>query len=185
MQSVIKDKVYTAEEYFQLDESGEIRHEFINGYLYEMSGASREHHKLCKKLLRIFEDFLQEKEYEVFIENMKVKIPNERIYYYPDIIVTNEKQTNENRYVQFEPLLLAEVTSDSTRKTDMVDKLIQYQKFSSLKYYLIVEQDKQEIIVISRNAENNWQSETYNETTAIINLPALDLQFNLQEIYSL
>jgi Uma2 family endonuclease len=45
--------------------------------------------------------------------------------------------------------------SDSTRKTDMVDKLIQYQKYSSLKYYLIVEQDKEEVIVVSRNAEGN------------------------------
>jgi Uma2 family endonuclease len=86
--------------------------------------------------------------------------------------------------VQFEPSLLIEVTSDSTRKADMVDKLIQYQKFPSLKYYLIVEQDKQEIIVISRNSEGNWQSETYNQPETIINLPALEIQINLKDIYA-
>jgi Uma2 family endonuclease len=134
--------------------------------------------------LRFFEDELQKSGYEVFIENMKVKIPNEKIYFYPDIIVTKEKQTNENRYVQFEPSLLIEVTSDSTRKTEMVDKLIQYQKFSSLKYYLIVEQDKQEIIVISRNSEVSWQSETYNQPETIINLSALEIQVNLKDIYA-
>lgn len=185
MQSMIKDKAYSVEEYFQFEESSEIRHEFINGYLYEISGASRKHHFICKNLLFFFEKLLRTKGYLIFIENMKIKIPNEIIYYYPDIIVTNEKQTNENRYVQFQPVLLAEVTSDSTRKTDMVDKLIQYQKFPSLKYYLIVEQDKEEIIVISRNVQGNWHSETYNETTATINLCALEIQLNLQEIYSL
>ncbi|MEO8711937.1 MAG: Uma2 family endonuclease [Parafilimonas sp.] len=185
MQSVLKDKVYDVDEYFLLEESGEVRHEFINGNLYEMSGASREHHKICKKLLRFFESYLEKKGYETFIENMKVKIPGEKIYYYPDILITNEQQTDENRYVQFQPALLAEVVSDSSRKTDMVDKLIQYQKFSSLKYYLIVEQDKQEIIVVSCNADGKWQSETYNQPDAIINLSALEIQINLQEIYAL
>ena len=46
MQSALKDKHYTVEEYFKLEEADEVRHEFINGNLYEVSGASREHHKL-------------------------------------------------------------------------------------------------------------------------------------------
>ncbi len=184
MQPVLKDKDFSVEEYILFEESSEVHHEFINGYLYEMSGASREHHKLCKKLLRFFENFLEKKGYEIFIENMKVKIPNEKIYYYPDILLTNEKQNNENRYVQFQPVLLAEIVSDSSRKTDMVDKLIQYQKFSSLKYYLIVEQDKQEVIVISRDKQNNWQSETCNQPDSIINLPAPEIQLSIKEIYA-
>lgn len=183
MQSALKDKVYSVEEYILLEESGEVRHEFINDSLYEMSGASTLHNLLCQNLLLIFRALLKPKGFYIFMENVKVKIPNEKIYYYPDIVVTNEKQTAETRYIQFEPSLLAEVTSNSTHKIDMVDKLIQYQKFPSLKYYLIVEQDKQEIIVISRNAEGTWQSETYNQPEAIISLPALEIQLNLKEVY--
>lgn len=183
MQTALKDKAYSVEEYFLLEESGEIRHEFINSYLYEMSGASDNHNLICQSLLLLFRSLLKPKGFYTFIENMKVKIHNENIYYYPDIVVTNEERNDETRYVKFQPLLLAEVTSDSTRKIDMVDKLIQYQKYPSLKYYLIVEQDKQEIIVVSRNAEGNWQSETYNEPDAIINLPALEIQLSVKEIY--
>ena len=127
---------------------------------------------------------LEKKGYEVFIESMKVKIPGENIYYYPDILVTREAQTDENRYVQFEPELIAEVISDFSRTRDMVDKLIQYQKFNSLKYYLIIEHDKQEIIVVSRNAEAHWQSETYNQPDTTIKLPALEIEFKLSDIYS-
>ena len=50
MEAAELNKIYTIPEYFLLEESCEIRHEFINGYLIEMSGASREHHKICKKL---------------------------------------------------------------------------------------------------------------------------------------
>lgn len=184
MQSVLKDKHYSVEDYFLLEESGEVRHEFINGYIYEMSGASREHHLICQNLFLIFRTLLKAKGFYVFIANIKAKIPHENIYFYPDILTTNEPQTNENRYVQFQPQLLVEVVSEHSRTRDMVDKLIQYQKFPSLKYYLIVEQDKQEIIVISRNAEGNWQSETFNVPEAIINLTALEIQINLKDVYA-
>ena len=59
MKATELDKIYTIPEYFSLEESSEIRHEFINGYLIEMSGASREHHKICKNLLRLLENLLQ------------------------------------------------------------------------------------------------------------------------------
>ncbi len=185
MQSSLKDKQLTIEEYFFIEERSEVRHEFVNGNLYEMSGASREHHKICKKLLFIFEALLGNKGYEIFIENMKVKISNERKYYYPDIVVTKEAQTDENRYVQFEPVLLAEVVSDFSRTRDMVDKLIQYQKFSSLKYYLIIEQEKPEVTIVSRNKEDNWQSETYNSPEERIVLAAIEAEFTVSEIYNI
>ena len=62
MQSVLKDKEITVEEYIRIEEASEVRHEFIKGYLYEMSGASREDHKICKKLLRFFETMLKKKD---------------------------------------------------------------------------------------------------------------------------
>jgi Uma2 family endonuclease len=183
MQSAIENKKFTVEEYFIYEESNEIRHEFINGNLYEMSGASREHHQICKRLFFFFEKLLAASGYEIFIENMKVKIPGENIFFYPDIIVTQEIQTDKNRYAQYEPGLLAEVTSETTRTKDMIDKFLQYQKISSLKYYLIAEQDRPQIIVVSKNENGNWQSETYTGKEAIINLPLFNLTLPLQEIY--
>ena len=59
MQSAIENKKFTVEEYFIYEESNEIRHEFINGNLYEMSGASREHHFICQNLLFFFMKILR------------------------------------------------------------------------------------------------------------------------------
>jgi Uma2 family endonuclease len=118
------------------------------------------------------------------MESMKVKIPGENIYYYPDILVTPELQTDENRYVQFEPELLAEVISDFSRKKDLVDKLIYYQKFNSPQYYLILERERQEITVINRTAQGSWQSETYNELESVIKLAHFEIEFKLSEVYS-
>ena len=65
----------------------------------------------------------------------------------------------------------------------MLDKFLQYQKISSLKYYLIAEQDKPEIIVVSKNENGNWQSETYSGKDGVINLPLFNLTLPLKEIY--
>ena len=184
MQSAIENEKFTVEEYFIYEESNEIRHEFINGNLYEMSGASREHHFICQNLLFFFMKLLKEKGYSIFIESMKVKIPGERIFFYPDIIVTHETQTNQNRCAQFQPEILAEVTSETTRTKDVIDKFLQYQKISSLKYYLIAEQDKPQIIIVSKNENGNWQSETYSGKEAIIDLPLFNITLPLKEIYN-
>lgn len=170
MESLELNKTYSVSEYFSLEESGDVRHEFINGNLIEMSGASREHHKTCKNLLRILEDLLMSNGYEVYIENMKVKIPNENRYYYPDIFISKEAQTDENKYVQFKPELIVEVLSEATRVKDVTDKFIQYRKIESLNYYLLVEPEKVLILLNFKDEKNNWEMLSFTQKDEIISL---------------
>ncbi|MDQ6843622.1 MAG: Uma2 family endonuclease [Bacteroidota bacterium] len=182
MKSIELNKIYTVQEYFLLEESGEIRHEFINGNLIEMSGPSREHHKICKNLLRLLENLLKDKGYEVYIENMKVKIENENQYYYPDIFITKEPKTQENRYVQFQPELIIEVLSETTRTKDLIDKFIQYRKISTLKYYLVVEAQK--CLILCNSKENGeWNMFSYTQLNEIINLTLFNIELPVEKIY--
>jgi Uma2 family endonuclease len=183
MESLELHKTYTVPEYFLLEESGDIRHEFINGNLIEMSGASREHHKICKRLLRLLENMLDNKGYEVYIENMKVKIQNENQYYYPDIFITKEAETDENKYVQFEPELIVEVLSETTRAKDMVDKFIQYRKINSLNYYLIVEPEKYLVLCNFKDENGEWNMVSYTKPDEIIQFPKLNISLSLADIY--
>jgi Uma2 family endonuclease len=184
MKPVEANKTYTISEYILLEEAGEIRHEFINGNLIEISGASREHHKMCKRLLAVLELLLTDLDYEVYIENMKVAIPGENQFYYPDIMVTNETETDQNRYVQYEPTLIAEVLSETTLTKDIVDKFIQYRKIPSLQYYLLVQPEKPLVICYFKNANNEWDMLSYTQMDEIINLPKLELSFSLQKLYT-
>ncbi len=72
MKSLELHKIYTVPEYFSLEESGDIRHEFINGNLIEMPGGSREHHFICQNILFALLSSLKPLGFNVFIENMKV-----------------------------------------------------------------------------------------------------------------
>ena len=184
MKSIESNKIYTVEEYFLLEESEEVRHEFINGNLIEMSGASREHHKICKNLLRELEKLLGGKGYEVYMENMKVKIQNENQYYYPDIFITKEPETDENRFVQFQPELIVEVLSETTRTKDMVDKFIQYRKIDSLQYYLLVEPEKLLVLCNSKDKNGDWDTASYTKGDETIKLPILNIELPLEKLYN-
>jgi Uma2 family endonuclease len=179
-----KVKVYTVAEYILLEEAGEMRHEFIKGNLFEISVASREHHKLCKKLLRLLEDLLLTKGYEVNMENMKVAIPGGNQFFYPDIFITKEKQTDQNKYIQYEPELIIEVLSESTRTKDSIDKFIQYRKIETLKYYLIAEPEKCLVMCYFKQANGEWDMVSYTQKEEVITLPNLTISLPLNQIYT-
>jgi len=183
MQSLELHKIYTVPEYFSLEEAGEVRHEFINGNLIEMPADSREHHKICTNLLLTFLHLEKSSCYEVFTQNMKVKIQNENQYYYPDIFITKEAETDENKYVQFEPELIVEVLSETTRAKDMVDKFIQYRKIKTLNYYLLVEPEKCLVLCNFKNEEGEWNMISYTKPDETIPLPNLNISLAMVDIY--
>ncbi len=115
MDLTIGTPIITLEEYIRSEEASDIRHEFIDGKLTAMSGASRRHNFICQNILLLLTNLVKSKGYFVFMENMKVKIYGENKYYYPDIFITKEPDSEATRYVQYNPELIMEVLSDSTR----------------------------------------------------------------------
>lgn len=178
------NKTYTTSEYFLSEEAGDVRHEFINGNLIEIPDDSREHHFICQNILRTLETLFSNNAYEVYIGSMKVKIQNENQYYYPDIFITKEPETDENRFVQFQPELIVEVLSETTRTKDMVDKFIQYRRINSLQYYLLVEPQKLLVLCNSKDKNGDWDTASYTKADEIIQLPILHIELSLEKIYN-
>lgn len=147
-----------------------------------MSGASGEHHKICKNIVRLLENLLKNNGYEVYMENMKVKIQDENQFYYPDIFITKEPETDNNRYVQFAPGLIAEVLSETTRTRDMVDKFIQYRKINTLSCYILVEPQKCLVLSNIKDEKGGWDMVSYTKPDIIIQLPALKVSLPLNDI---
>lgn len=183
METILKDKTYTTQEYFEIEEGSEVRHEFINGQLFEMAGASTEHYLMVKRIERFLESLFEQKGFWVYRENMKVKITGEDKYFYPDVFITIEANTDANRYSKNHPELIVEVSSDGTFRTDAVDKLIAYQKITSLKYYLIVDPENIEVLVYTKDNEGGWLSEAFHNKTDIVLLKKWDVALPVEAIY--
>ena len=185
MIQAIDDKIYTVEEYIQLDEASDIRHEFINGQLYDMLGVSDLHNEICYNLTFLLKTHLAGKDYKVYMEGVKVKIQGEGHYTYPDVFVTNHPDDLQNKYIKQFPKLLIEVLSDSTRKYDTIDKFIQYQKIETLEYYILVEPEFMYINCFSKDDTSEWQSAIYNKIEDSVPLKKLAIELPLKGIYNL
>lgn len=179
MKAIDTHKKLSDEEYFLFEEKSELRHELINGNLYEMSGVSIFHNDIVRNLLFILHPLSKGKDWKLVFENFKIKTPDEN-YFYPDIAVCYSKT---EKYFSAEPLLIVEVLSDTTRKYNLTDKFIQYQKIETLEYYLCVEPEQQ-VVLFYYKQENEWITETFTKDEQLISLPKLNISFSLKDIYN-
>ncbi|MBC7890140.1 MAG: Uma2 family endonuclease [Ferruginibacter sp.] len=168
------------EAYLAFEEKSEVKHEYYFENLVEMAGASFLHNLINGNLFFIFKMLFKDKNERVFMEGFKAFIKSESIFFYPDLMVSLPEQ---HEYYSTQPVLIAEVLSESTRKFDMVDKFIQYQKLDTLQYYLLAEPEKHLVIVHKKTADNGWQTDTYTSITDIIDLPTFQISIALKDIY--
>ncbi|MCW3088989.1 MAG: hypothetical protein JWP81_58 [Ferruginibacter sp.] len=173
-------KFESIEEYLAFEEKSELRHEYYFENLVEMSGTTKLHNKIVFFLTLLLRQKLALQKFDISSEQVKAFIKSENIFFYPDVMVAFQE---DNEYFNSQPILIAEVLSESTRKFDMVDKFIQYQKIETLQYYLLLEPDKYLVIAHKKAADGDWQTFTYTSLTDVIDLPALQISIELKDIY--
>ncbi|WP_417915802.1 Uma2 family endonuclease [Candidatus Electronema sp. JC] len=166
-------------EYLEGELLSDAKHEFIDGAVYAMAGASADHGRIAGNLFAAFLRHLQERKSpcEPFQADMKVKAGKK--FFYPDVLVSCEQE--ENDYYRNAPLLIVEVVSQSTRKTDNTVKRLTYQNLPSLKEYVLIEQDFVDVEVCRRI--NHWRPEHYYLGDAV-HFASVDLTLPVEDIYA-
>ncbi len=172
----------TVEEYIQSELKAECRHEYINGQLFEMP-VEKDINNEVAGLIYAFLFRLKSQGFQIYNHDVKVAIPGGSKYYYPDVFVTKEAKTEKNRYIKYEPELIVEVISTTSRTTDTVDKYIDYKIIPSLKYYLVVEPEITYITLHAKNKEGKWEATLYSSLNDVIPLPLLETSLPLTEVY--
>ena len=184
MKEAITNIILTEDEYIRYELDSEIRHELINETLIAMPGDSPIHNYITGSFYILFRELLKGTPYSVFMEDVKLKITDEKKYFYPDIFLTKKKFDPSKGYIMHDAELIVEVLSPTTRLFDTVDKFIEYKKIPSLKYYLLAEPEKQYINCFSKNNEGMWESLIYTELQEKIELKQIEnISFALQSIY--
>ena len=173
----------TVEEYIAFEEKAEAKHEFINGKLYEMPGTTDFHNLICQQIAFLFKMLLKGKGFQVFQENIKVRITDDKDYTYPDVFFTCHESDSASRHIKRHPSVIVEVLSDGTRVYDKTDKFIRYQKIESLEYYLTVEPEKPLVECYVKLSDGSWEVETYTQLSESIKLPKLKIELLMSDIY--
>jgi Uma2 family endonuclease len=170
----------TFEAYLELEERQEIRHEFVDGFMFAMAGATKFHNVIAGNIYSKARIAARAKaNCAAYIENVKLRTPNS-IGYYPDVVVTCEDDINE--LVIHKPCFFVEVLSNSTEDIDRGEKWLIYQKAASLKMYVLVSQNKKFLEIYKRNPDDTWQYSTLEESGQF-EFSCLDFAITLEEIF--
>lgn len=182
MLALEKYTLISVEDYLAGELDGEVRHELINGEVYAMTGGTKNHSALIGLIQSfIANHLLTNNTYSKcrsYPSDLKVRVNNN--FYYPDVVITCEENTQIHSTYTEQPLIIIEVLSKSTRKIDQTIKLEQYTSIPSLQEYILVEQDIAEIEVIRRN--QHWQPQYYYLDDQIT-FESIGLTLHVADIY--
>ena len=164
-------------DYLQGELLAETKHEYIDGQVHAMAGASENHNLLSVNIATELKTRLKGTPCRIFIADMKVKVGAN--YFYPDVMVVCQED-NDNEYYKTAPVIIVEVLSKSTRRFDQTDKRLRCQRIPTLKEYVLIEQDKGEIQVFSK--KDQWQS-FYYYLGDDITFSSLGVTVRVEDIY--
>jgi Uma2 family endonuclease len=140
MSAAPKSRKLTAAEYFTIEEKSDVKHEFFDGEMFAMAGASREHNALTRNLVIELGGRLKGGPCEVFVADQRVKVDRTGLFTYPDVLIVcgPAEYAPENRDTLTNPRVVIEVLSDSTERYDRTTKFRHYQRLPSLQEYVLV-----------------------------------------------
>lgn len=168
-------------EYLEGEAFAEERHEYADGKVFAMAGASEMHEIVAGGLFAPIFMHLKGSPCRAFKGDMKLKVNVQRreLGYYPDIMVGCDPSDDHSLFKE-KPKLIVEIMSDY--KKDHVEKLFAYQQIPTLDQYLVVSQDSAERRAWLYQRDNEWQQEE-GAPGGVITLSSIDFSIGLDELY--
>ncbi|NJK49365.1 Uma2 family endonuclease [Candidatus Gracilibacteria bacterium] len=171
------------EKYLEMEEQSDNKHEYIDGEVYAMAGASDAHVTIALNLASSLRNHVRNRGCRVYIADMKAHIQSLNRYYYPDVMVTCDDRDKETPiYKQF-PCLIVEVLSDSTEAFDRGDKFADYQQIESLQEYILINTKRQRVECLRRGDDGLWILQSYTSLQDFYQLQSIDFEGTMTELY--
>ncbi|MFM9266825.1 Uma2 family endonuclease [Tychonema sp. BBK16] len=181
-----KQKIYTLDEYRELEETAEFRNEYRDGEIVQMSGGTINHSRIIRNLSRVLGNLLEDQPYELFHNDLRLWIPRYRRGTYPDVmVIEGEPIFNEGRSDEIlNPVLIVEVLSKSTKDFDKEDKFRFYRSIPEFHEYVLVNQSEFLVAQYIKTESNDWLFREYEGESVIVAFAALGVEISMSEIYN-
>ena len=176
----------TEEEYLAIERASESKHEYFDGEVFAMAGASLPHNRIVGNILSTLDRRLRGSRCEPLPSDMRIHIPSKRKFTYADVLVvcgTPQFAPGPPDNL-LNPRLIVEVLSPSTELYDRTAKFRHYQSIASFAEYLLVEQDEPLIDCFTRGANGLWSLMSYAGTEGTVKLQSIDCELSMPDIYN-
>ena len=182
-----KKKIYSPDEYRELEETAEFRNEYRDGEIVQMSGGSINHSQIIGNIYAFLKSALRGKNARPFMSDLRLWIPRYRRGTYPDVmVVEGELVCTEGRKDEIlNPVLIVEVLSKSTKDFDREDKFRFYRSIPEFREYVLVNQSEFLVAQYIKTESNEWLFREYEGESAIVSFASVEVQMSMLDIYEL
>ena len=175
------ENTITVEEYLAQEAVGNVKHEYVDGYVYAMSGGTLAHDVVGNNVRAIIRDHVRGGTCRLFGPDVILRV-NPQIYYYPDALVVCEDALDLTEREVRSPRLVVEVLSDSTEANDRGDKFKNYQTLATLDEYFLVEARRRSVERFRRSERGLWIYQQY-APDASVTLESIGLTCSIADLY--
>ncbi len=180
-------KMYTQEEYLELERAAEYKSEYYRGEIFAMSGASRYHNRITENLSGEIYIALKGKSCQSFSRDMRVHIPENTLYTYPDLlIVCGKPEFLDNQTdTLLNPSVIIEVLSPSTEGYDQGKKFHLYRSLRMLTEYVLIDSQEVRAEVYRKGTNGVWiLASEADDLEGSIEIGHIGLTLKMSDIYA-
>jgi len=174
--------IFDSESFLEWEALQEDKYQFIQGEVFAMGGARRDHVIVSLNIASILKQHLKGKPCQTYISDMKLRVEQVDAFFYPDITVSCDKEDHKAEQFLSNPKLIIEVLSDSTEAFDRGKKFAAYRQIKNLEEYVLIDIKAQRIECFRRTTENDWLLHV-SENQETCNFSCLDISIELADIF--
>lgn len=183
MALALKKAALSPEDYLAGEAEAEIKHEYVDGQIFAMAGASERHNRIAMNIAFHLRAAARGTPCGVFMADMKLRIASVNAFYYPDVMLTCTA-TDRDPIQKTAPCVVAEVLSPSTATTDRREKVLAYRQIPSLKAFLLADPDRRAVDYFIRDETSEWQQGTLGEMDILgVDCGPIKIGLALDDIY--
>ena len=167
-------------------EAQDVKHEYLAGEIFAMTGASFRHNLIVANIVRHLGNQLADRPCTVLANDMRVHVKAMDLCAYPDIVGLCGEPSfyDEWEDVLTNPALIIEVLSKSTQGYDRADKFALYRALPSLREYVLASQSRVGLDLYTREAADRWVLTPYTQLAECIRLESIGCTLGLAEVYA-
>lgn len=173
----------SVEDYLAGERVSPVKHEYLGGVVYAMAGATNAHNRIVTNSIVALGSRLRGRRCQVFNSDTKIRVrlPTHIRFYYSDVSVVCRPNPQTDSF-QDEPVVIVEVLSRSSRRTDEGEKKDAYLAIPTLSVYVLLEQETPAAVVF-RRTEQGFVREVYEGLQAVVPLGEIGTELPLAEVY--
>lgn len=181
MQTVVHN--ITREQYFALEETAGVKHEYFQGEIFAMAGGTYSHAAISVNIVSALKVRLRGKTCQPTNSDMRIETLSGLITYPDAAVFCGKPQLTDNQCALLNPIVIVEVLSPTTRRYDQSDKFLLYRAIPSFLDYVLVDSEKIHIQHFRKTENNEWILHDYFDLQETLPLGSIQETLPLTEIY--